>query len=1747
MSLPSPNESPPPTTRAAILDALPAHVALLDGRGVILAVNEAWRHFAAANALLEPSACIGQNYLEICGRATAASVPEARAAAEGIRRVLQGETMEFVLDYPCHSPTEERWFRLMATPLPQEAGCGAVVMHINITERKRLEQSARESELHLRSILDSAMDAIVTIDHQGRILEFNPAAERLFGWARAAALGQELAGLIIPPRLRDRHRQGLARCLQDGRDTNLGRRMELPALRADGTELTVELTVTRPGGVVPPRFTGFLRDITERKRAEAALAAAEAKFRDLVERALVGIYIIQDDRFVYVNPVMTDIFGFTAEELTSRPVFDFIVEADRPLARENIRRRLAGEVTDIRYQLRMIRRDGQVIQAEVHGGLSEYNGRPAILGTLQDITERLRAEAALKASEANMAAAQRIAHFGSWELDLANQDDLNANPLRWSDEMFRIAGYEPGAVPVTNELFFRLAHPDDHAAIRGAVAAAIQAGGQYSLVHRLVRPDGEVRVVHEAAQVFRDAAGRPEKMVGTTHDITERKQAETEMRRTSELLRAVADGTSDAVFVKDAQGRYLLFNEAAARFVGRRVEDVLGRDDTALFDPESARIIIESDRQVMAANAVRTVEEELTAAGVTRTYLATKAPYHDSQGNVIGLIGISRDITERKRHERRLAVFSRLGQQLNTAASPRAAAQVILAAADELFGWDAAVLNVYSPERDRIEAVLTMDTLEAGKVECPPAYTNAPPSPLARRVLEHGKLLLLRPDPQDMGPALRMFGDTQRPSASLMYVPLREGARNTGLLSIQSYRPQAYTSEDLEVLQSLADYCAGALNRLHTEALHRQSESQFRQLAELNILGILFWGADGQITEANDAFLQMVGYTREELQRSQIDWRRMTPSEHLPMDERALAEIAATGRCMPFEKEYFRKDGSRVPVLIGAAAIEGAVDRGICYIVDIAQQKQAEAKVREAARLATLRAEVAFRLAANTSLPVIAQGVCELLVSHLDVAFARLWTLNEDEQVLELQASAGRYTHLDGPHGRVPVGQFKIGRIAQQRQPHLTNDVAHDPEISDPEWARREGMVAFAGYPLLLGGRLLGVLGMFARHALSEQVLADLPPLVDSVAHCLQRKADEAALHLSEERFRLVARATNDAIWDWNIKSNELWWGEGYEKLFGHRREDADPSLKSWTEFIHPDDLHRVEAKLQEALDSGRTEWAGEYRFRCHDGNYAYVLDRGHIVRDEAGRAVRMIGGMTDLSERRRNEEKLREQATLLDQAFEAILVKDMAHRIIYWNRGAERIYGWSAEEALGRGAVELLHGDAAAHDEAIAQLMKRGEWQGELPMRTKAGKEITVEIRWSFVRDAQGRPKAILAINNDITEKKRLEAQFLRAQRMEGIGTLAGGIAHDLNNVLAPILMSVQVLKLKLTDPDDQDLLDTLESSSRRGAALVKQVLGFARGMEGQRIVVNPVHLMRELIQILRDTFPKNIDVKFTPPRNLWTVNGDPTQLHQVLLNLCVNARDAMPDGGSLTVSMENLVIDETYAGMNPDAQPGPFVMIKVADTGGGIPPDIRDKIFEPFFTTKEIGKGTGLGLSTVIAIVKSHGGFINLYSEVGKGTKFKVYLPANTTAAAADQVAVEQTGLPHGRGELVLVVDDEEAIRKIARRTLERFGYRVLLASHGAEAIALYAQRRQEIAAVLTDMSMPIMDGPALILALRAINPGVKIIGSSGLMANSAVAKAVDADVQHFVPKPYTAEALLKTLHEILHGVAKPPPPGP
>ncbi|VVB87536.1 Chemotaxis protein CheY [uncultured archaeon] len=668
-------------------------------------------------------------------------------------------------------------------------------------------------------------------------------------------------------------------------------------------------------------------------------------------------------------------------------------------------------------------------------------------------------------------------------------------------------------------------------------------------------------------------------------------------------------------------------------------------------------------------------------------------------------------------------------------------------------------------------------------------------------------------------------------------------------------------------------------------------------------------------------------------------------------------------------------------------------------------------------------------------------------------------------------------------------------------------------------------------------------------------------------------KRAEEALKEAHQRLNLHVDNSPLAVVEWDGDFHVTRWAGEAQKVFGWAAEEVLGKRIDELPWVYQEDLPGVNQVMADMLSGKRPSNVNKNRNVCKDGTIIHCEWYNTAIQDASGRLVSVLSQVldvterkqaeealrkshdeleirvqertaelkeanieleTEIAERRRAEELIREQAALLDKAQDAIGVRDLEHRLIYWNKGAQRLYGWTAEEIIGKNADELLYKEQSSRlIEAKKSVIEKGEWTGELHQITKDGEEIIVESRWTLVHDDEGRPESILIINTDITEKKRLESHLLRAQRMESIGTLAGGIAHDLNNMLTPMMLSLQMLKGKLKDEQSQRLLTILEQNSQRSADLIKQVLSFARGVEGERNPLQAKHIITEIEKISKETFPRNIDIRIDIPKDLSTISGDATQLHQVIMNLCVNARDAMPDGGILNISAKNFFIDENYSRMHTEAKIGSYVIVEVSDTGTGVPPKILDRIFEPFFTTKEFGKGTGLGLSTALAIVKSHGGFINVYSEVGKGTTFGVYLPAIKTEIQS--IDEKQPELLIGRGEFVLVAEDEDSVREVTISTLEKNGYRVLTASDGVEAISSYAQNMNNIKVILMDMMMPIMDGHASIRAIRRINSEVKIIAVSGLAEKDKL-KNVANNTDAFLPKPYTAERLLKTIHEVL-----------
>jgi PAS domain S-box-containing protein len=502
-----------------------------------------------------------------------------------------------------------------------------------------------------------------------------------------------------------------------------------------------------------------------------------------------------------------------------------------------------------------------------------------------------------------------------------------------------------------------------------------------------------------------------------------------------------------------------------------------------------------------------------------------------------------------------------------------------------------------------------------------------------------------------------------------------------------------------------------------------------------------------------------------------------------------------------------------------------------------------------------------------------------------------------------------------------------------------------------------------------------------------------------------------------------------------------------------------------------------------------------------------------------------------DITELKAGEQQIRAQAAMLNVATDAIIVRNLDFKIEFWNDGAEHMYGWSAVEAIGRRTIELFQVDVSLPENrnVLGILLRKGAWQGEVHRLTQSGKEIIVESRCSVVRDAAGNPISILSVETDITAKKQLEQQFLRVQRLESLGTLASGIAHDLNNILTPILGIAQLLSLTLPTVDDrnQKLLAMLVGSAQRGSSLVKQILTFAKGIDGEPMLLQVRHILAEVISVARQTFPKSIDILLDlDGEDLWMVYVDATQIHQVLMNLFVNARDAMSSGGLITATARNIVLDDSYTRLHPEVSAGAYILMTIADTGIGMDSETVDRIFDSFFTTKEAG--TGLGLSTVMGIVKAHGGFITVESILGEGTAFKVYIPA--IKAFADDLLDSVPESFDGKGQLVLVVDDEIAIREITKNALELYNYHTMLAGDGAEALVLYAQNWQRIGVVMVDMMMPHLNTPLVIQALQQINPAVKIIVMSGSTTSEGIVEQYGLSA--FLTKPFTTIEMMQAL---------------
>ena len=897
-------------------------------------------------------------------------------------------------------------------------------------------------------------------------------------------------------------------------------------------------------------------------------------------------------------------------------------------------------------------------------------------------------------------------------------------------------------------------------------------------------------------------------------------------------------------------------------------------------------------------------------------------------------------------------------------------------------------------------------------------------------------------------------------------------------------------------------------------------------------------------TRVNSRLCDMVGYHADELVGQSVKILFATDDEFERVGREVYADLQTHGAGV-IETVFRHKKGTLLNVLLSSTQINADKETtDVTFnIIDITKSRRMESDLSWQNReLAALHRVSEIMLSGQPEQEIF-DAIAGEIAGITDFPMVSIELCDFDRAVMVYRGACGiPLADMPTPF-EVPMDVTLSGEVAHTGSVLIETETFNRREYAAPI-LRRLGVQTFICIPIKTRTKVIGTLSLAhdKKIQIEPPVMVAATSLANYLATLLDRLQARHDLHRGEVELAAVYDRAPNVMCLFDERLNIVRANRAAAELAGCRQAELS-SDRLFNALHHQKildgDGQDLRGILAETLVSGKSR----HRIRMEQNlSPVHVLETAtvHLLsteRIQTDGANRVLMCLEDITPSVRADEQIRSQAALLDISGDAIFVRNFSNRIVYWNEGAHRLYGWAAADACGKTINELdLAADPRESAFALKSVQEHETWTGEMRQKSRDGREWIVQSRWTLMRERDGKPKAILVVNTDITEKKKLEAQLLRSQRMESIGTLASGLAHDLNNVLAPIMMALEFLRDSIEDQSLQTCLQTLEMCSLRGASIIRQVLMFARGVEGERILINPKHLIMEMERIARETFSRSIEIRTSLPKEPCVLLGDATQIQQVLMNLCVNARDAMPRGGMLTVRLEKKHLDEAGARIHLNAKPGDYVVITVSDTGTGIPPELMEKIFDPFFTTKPVGQGTGLGLATTLGIAEKHGGFIHVESEPDKGTAFHVFFPAAPVEDEETTKGLKPLELSQGNGELVLVVDDEPAVRRLAETVLARNGYRTILAADGREGLSLYEKNRAEIKMVVSDLMMPLMDGPSLIRALREQQSNVKTIIITGLGEENRMGEARAAGVDAILTKPFTAEQLLTSMKQLL-----------
>jgi two-component system cell cycle sensor histidine kinase/response regulator CckA len=1528
------------------------------------------------------------------------------------------------------------------------------------------------------------------------------------------------------------------------------------------------------------RWRGLRYKITEPKQAEGGLKEIESRYKSLFDRTLFCVFVHDfEGKFLDANEAALKLLGHKKEEISSLDFYSLLEEDQLPIAFKTMEEIKQTGLQKNYNEFKVRKKDGDYVMVEVESSLIYRGGKPyAIQGIARDITERKQVETALQESEEKFRLTFENANIGVCLVD------LEGNLTRVNNKMCEIFGYtkkELEGMTVNS-----IAHPEDIDKSPAFIQRTLRGEtNQGTFEKRYFHKKGHVVTCQVSSSLVRDAKGSPLYFIFHVHDITKRKQAEEAILKSQQMLEKTFASLRVAVFIIDAKTVKILdCNPAASEIFGYSREEMIGRTTTFLHIDEAALDEFRKHLYTAIKEKGFLFLPEFMMKRKDGTCFNTEhnvTPLEDQQGNLVGWVSIVCDITERKQIEEALRKSEEVAKRL-------AKENAIVAEIGRIISSTLNINEVYKQFSEEVYKIITFDWIAISMIDHEkgtfqneynlgkdvPGRGIGIVIPLAgslnEEVMRKRSVQLLHiEDRNELAgwlPLLLPFFDVG--FRSFMSVPLISKDQVIGVLHLFSIKSKAYTEADKNLVESIGNQIAGAVANAQLLAERKRAEEKYRTIVRTAMDS--FWIVDmqGRFLDVNDAYCRLIGYTRDELLTMTIS--DVEAEERPEETAQRIQKIMKVGEDR-FETRHKCKDGRiiNIEVSVNYMGINGG--RFFVFLRDITGRKRAEEALRkseeETKRLAqenAIMAEIGRIISSTLNIGEVYERFAEEVrkLIPFDRIMINLIDLKNNTSTPAYIAGidvpgrrAGDITPLAGTVTE-EVARTRSSLFIQIDNEDIDEVISRFPPLLPTFQAGLRSMIFV---PLISKDQVIGVLSLRATKSnayterdirLVERVSNQIAGAIANAQLFTERKEAEEALRTEKQRFQTLSENSPFGMIMADQTGTFKYINPKFKELLGYDLNDI-PDGRTWFRKAFPDPTYRHHV-ISTWINDHRLEnpKPGEkmkrtFTVTCKDGTEK-IFDL-LPVKLETGE---YLTSFVDITQRKQADEALRQSEKrfkeLFDDAPVGYVEYDSQGYITSVNRTELEMLGYTVDEMIGQSVWKFMVEEEIARQQIFAKLagtMPPGRGLKRI-YRRKDGTTFTVLFEDRLIRDEKGAIKGIRATIQDITELKQaedrlatLQEQLRQSQKMEAIGQLAGGIAHDFNNLMTVIkgYSQLSLLDLKESDPMWGNIQE-IQNATQRATDLTRQLLAFSRRQILDLKVLNMNTLIENLNKMLHRILGEDIELVTLLAEDLGRLKIDPGQIEQVIMNLAVNSRDAMPNGGKLTIETTNIELDEAYTRTHIAVIPGAYVMLSVSDTGCGMTREVRDRIFEPFFTTKEKGKGTGLGLSMVYGIVKQSGGNIFVYSEPGLGTTFKIYLPRVEGAEEWVKPSTIQAESSKGT-ETILLVEDEEAVRTLARTILERYGYKVLDAANGDEALRIAQEfDGNMIHLMLTDVVMPGMSGRELTDRLISLHPKMKVIYMSGYTDNAIVNHGVLEQRVNYIQKPFTSDTLAQKVRDVL-----------